>query len=47
MKVIDYLAEEIKREEAKEAMKTRKAGKHKRMRKLVVSLQAKAAGAGR
>jgi hypothetical protein len=42
--IVDYLAEEIKREEA---TKTRKAGKHERITKLVVSLQAKAAGAGR
>ena len=44
MKIVDYLAEELKREEA---MKTRKTGKHERISKLVVSLQAKAAGAGR
>jgi len=44
MKIVDYLAGELKREEA---MKTRKAGKHERVAKLVVSLQAKAAKAGR
>jgi hypothetical protein len=32
---------------SKDARKARKAGKHERIAKLVVSLQAKAAGAGR
>ena len=41
--VMDYLAEELKREEKKAA----RAAKHVRMAKLVTSLQAKAAGAGR
>jgi hypothetical protein len=44
MKIVDHLAEELKREEA---TKTRKAGKHERIAKWVVSLQARAAGAGR
>jgi len=43
MKVIDYLAQEIKREETEKARKA----KHERMAKLVDSLKAKAAGAGR
>ena len=42
-RIVDYLAQEIKRE----ATKTRKEGKHARIAKIVVSLQAKAAGAGR
>ncbi len=33
--------------DCKDVMKTRKEGKHERIAKLVVSLQAKAAGAGR
>jgi hypothetical protein len=33
--------------DCKDEMKARKAGKHERIAKLVVSLQAKAAGAGR
>ena len=39
-KVVDYLAEELKREEER-------AAKHTRMTKLVSGLKAKAAGAGR
>lgn len=35
MKVIDYLAEELKREEA---TKTRKAGKHERVTKMLKKL---------
>ena len=38
-KVVDYLAEEIMREDRK--------AKHERMKKLVVSLRAKAAATGR
>jgi len=43
IKVIDYLAQEIKREETGKARKA----KHERTAKLVDSLKAKAAGAGR
>ena len=41
--VVDYLAEELKREEKK----AERAAKHERMTKLVTELKAKAAGAGR
>lgn len=42
-RIVDYLAEELKREEKKAA----RTAKHARMAKLVNGLKAKAAGAGR
>ena len=46
--VIDYLAEEEKREEALRARReSRKAGKHQRIEKMLTGLKAMGASAGR